>query len=148
MIRQLISSLAILGFVVVTACERADDPGVATVDPNVVIVQNLMKAYNAHDVDAMRGFFHDDVGWYEVYGGTITPVTLSAADLAGELETYFATFPNVTSSLENPTVSGNYVTAVEKPVWEVDGKRKSQSSIVVYEITDGKVKRFWYFPAL
>ncbi|MEZ5916575.1 MAG: hypothetical protein R3C40_03255 [Parvularculaceae bacterium] len=32
---------------VVTACERADDPGVATVDPNVVIVQNLMKAYNA-----------------------------------------------------------------------------------------------------
>lgn len=145
--RQIACILAILGFAFTVACERADDPGVSAVDPNVVVVQGLMKAYNAHDVDAMRAFFHDDVGWYEVYGGTITPVTQSAADLAAELETYFATFPNVSSSLENPTVSGNYVTAVEKPVWEVDGKRKSLTSVVVYEITDGKVKRFWYFPS-
>jgi hypothetical protein len=40
----------------------------------------------------------------------------------------------------------DYVTAIETTVWDQDGTRKSQSSIVVYEITDGKVKRFWYFP--
>ncbi|MEZ5916574.1 MAG: hypothetical protein R3C40_03250 [Parvularculaceae bacterium] len=64
----------------------------------------------------------------EVYGGTITPVTLNAADLAGGLETYFATFPNVTSSLENPTVSGNYVTAVEKPV--LGGRWQAQKPVL------------------
>ena len=50
------------------------------------------------------------------------------------------------SSLENITVNGNYVTAVERPVWQEAGERMSQSSIVVYEIIDGKVKRFWYYP--
>ena len=43
-------------------------------------------------------------------------------------------------------VNGAFVTAVERPVWEEAGERKSQASVVVYEIIDGKVKRFWYYP--
>ena len=112
----------------------------------VEIVQGLMAAFNDHDADRMRDFWHSDVTWIEVSGDQSSIVTTSAAQLHSELITYFETFPSVSSSLENITVNGNYVSAVERPVWEEGGERKTQASVVVYEITNGKVKRFWYFP--
>ncbi len=66
--------------------------------------------------------------------------------LHSELVAYFESYPTVSASLESISVNGNYVSAIERPVWEEAGERKSQASVVVYEITDGKVKRFWYFP--
>ncbi len=113
---------------------------------NVDVVSGLMAAFNAHDADAMREFWHSDVTWVELSGQQASVVTSSAAQLHNELIAYFESYPTVSSSLENISVNGNFVTAVERPVWKEGGERQSQSSIVVYEIIDGKVKRFWYFP--
>lgn len=116
------------------------------VGEGVDIVQGLMAAFNDHDADRMRAYWHSDVTWIEIAGDQSSVVTRSAAQLHSELIAYFEAFPSVSSSLENITVNGNYVSAVERPVWEEGGERKTQASVVVYEITDGKVKRFWYFP--
>ncbi|WP_425408903.1 nuclear transport factor 2 family protein [Hyphococcus sp.] len=113
---------------------------------NVEVVTGLMAAFNDHDADAMRDYWHSDVTWLELSGQQASVVTSSAAQLYGELVAYFDNYPTVSSSLENISANGNFVTAVETPVWEEGGERQSQSSIVVYEIIDGKVKRFWYFP--
>lgn len=112
----------------------------------VEVVNNLMAAFNDHDPDRMREYWRSDVTWIEVSGDQSSTVTTSASQLHTELIAYFEAFPSVSSSLENITVNGNYVTAVERPVWEEGGERKSQASVVVYEIIEGKVKRFWYFP--
>jgi len=112
----------------------------------VEVVQGLMAAFNEHDADRMREYWHSDVTWIEIAGDQSSTVTTSAAQLHNELIAYFEAFPSVSSSLENIIVNGNYVSAVERPVWEEGGERKTQASVVVYEITDGKVKRFWYFP--
>jgi len=124
--------------------ERAATP--APVGEGVEIINELMKAFNAHDPDAMRALWHEDVIWYEIAGGGMSPITTSAQQLYDELVAYFESYPSVSSSIEHLTINGRYVTAVERPVWEEAGERKSQASNVVYEIIDGKVKRFWYFP--
>ena len=116
------------------------------VGDKVELVNGLMAAFNGHDAAAMRDYWHDDVAWIEITGNQSSVVTASANQLHNELISYFEAFPTVSSSLAKISVNGNYVTAVETPVWEQDGERKSQSSVVVYEITDGRVKRFWYYP--
>ena len=124
--------------------ERAQPPAAMT-EPERVVTE-LMEAFNAHDPDKMRDYWHGDVAWFEISGDQTSAVTTSASQLHGELVAYFEAFPTVSSSLENITVNGNYLTAIERPTWEQDGERKSQASVVVYEITDNKVKRFWYYP--
>ncbi|MHA7872554.1 MAG: nuclear transport factor 2 family protein [Hyphococcus sp.] len=124
--------------------ERANE--VAPSGGVVEVVNNLMSAFNDHDPERMRAYWHSDVVWIEVAGDQSSVVTTSAAQLHSELIDYFEAFPSVSSSLENITVNGNYITAIERPVWEEDGERRSHASVVVYEITAGKVKRFWYFP--
>ncbi len=113
---------------------------------NVNVVNGLMAAFNAHDADKMRDYWHPDVTWIELSGEQASKVTTSAQQLHGELVAYFEAYPTVSSSLESIIVNGNFVTAVERPVWEEAGERKSQASVVVYEIIDGRVKRFWYYP--
>lgn len=124
--------------------ERAAEPEAS--GEAVGVVAGLMEAFNAHDPDRMRAFWRDDVTWIEITGNQSSVVTSSADQLYKELVAYFEAYPTVSSSLENISVNGNYVTATERPVWEEDGERRSQTSIVVYEVIDGKVKRFWYFP--
>ncbi len=113
----------------------------------VAAVTGLMAAFNAHDPDRMREYWREDVTWIEIAGVQASVVTSSADQLHDELVAYFEAYPSVSSSLETISVNGNYVTAIERPVWEEDGERMSQASVVVYEVIDGKVKRFWYFPS-
>jgi hypothetical protein len=119
----------------------------AAAGPNVVAVKAHMAAFNAHDADKMREYWHDDITWIEITGEQSSIVTGSADALHKELVVYFEAFPKVSSSLEDIAVNGDYLSAIERPVWEQDGERKSQSSIVVYEFSDGKIKRFWYYPS-
>ncbi len=138
----------IAGVFLLAACapdaERAAPPPAA--GDNVAVINGLMAAFNAHDAGKMREFWHSDVAWIELSGEQASTVTTTAAQLYSELVAYFEAYPSVSSSLENISVNGNFVTAIERPVWEEDGERKAQASIVVYEIIDGKVKRFWYYP--
>ncbi len=137
------------GLLLISACSPDAERAEARAEPSgeeAETISGLMAAFNDHDPDAMRAFWHDDVTWYEISGGSASVITSSAAQLHAELVAYFEAYPSVSSRLEGITVNGRFVSAVENPIWEQDGERKSQKSNVVYEIVDGKVKRFWYFP--
>ncbi len=121
---------------------QPDDPS----GPQVTAVRGLMAAFNKHDAGKMRTYWHDDVIWIEINGRQSSIVTDSADQLYNELVVYFESYPEVSSSLESISINGDYLTAIERPVWVEDGQTKSQASIVVYEFDDGKVKRFWYYP--
>ncbi len=140
--------LIALAFLATFACapdaERASQK--QAVGDEVNVVNGLMAAFNDHDAAKMREFWHENVTWIEVTGNQSSVVTSSANQLHDELVAYFETYPKVSSSLSEIAVNGTFVSAVETPIWEQDGERKSQSSIVVYEIVDAKVKRFWYYP--
>lgn len=139
--------LAMTLFLIVAACARTESASEAPpVGDSAAIVTGLMDAFNAHDPDAMREYWDENVTWIELSGAQAQVVTSSADQLYEELVAYFETIPSVRSSLENISVNGDYVSAVERPVWQQDGETKSQASIVVYEIKNGKVRRFWYYP--
>lgn len=134
--------------VLLAACapdaERAAPPPAA--GDNVQVVNGVMAAFNAHDADKMLDYWHPDVTWIELSGAQASTVTTSARQLHDEMIAYFEAYPSVKSSLESVSVNGAFVTAIERPVWEEGGERKTQASVVVYEIIDGRIKRFWYYP--
>lgn len=113
---------------------------------NVQIVSGLMDAFNDHDPDKMREYWHPDIQWVEIVGEQATVITSDAETLHRELVAYFESYPSVKSSLSAIAQNGAFVSAIETPVWSEGGERKSQSSLVVYEIAGGAVRRFWYFP--
>lgn len=137
---------ACLLFVAACAPDAERNRPDAASGPQVEAVKGLMAAFNKHDADRMRTYWHDDVTWIEINGTQSSVVTDSAEQLHRELVAYFENYPEVSSSLESISVNGDYLTAIERPVWVEDGEKKSQASVVVYEFDDGKVKRFWYYP--
>ena len=148
MTRTMRSFLAFLIVVVAAAC-APDAERAQPTEPSgegAEAVAGLMAAFNDHDPDRMRAYWHDDITWIEVSGDGASVITSSADQLYDELVVYFESFPSVRSSLENVSVNGDFVSAIERPVWEQDGERMSQASMVIYEVADGKVRRLWYFP--
>ena len=55
--------------------------------------------------------------------------------------------PTCRSTVEVYQEVGPYVSVLERAEWQSDGKTKRQSSLCVYELQDGLVRRVWYYPA-
>jgi outer membrane protein assembly factor BamB len=120
--------------------------GTGAPDPGEV-VEGLLQAFNDHDVDAMATFVADDVQWLAVQGAEIAVEADGKEALVAGMKGYFASIPKARSEAEGTFVSGRYVTVRERAYWTVDGEDRSQSSLAVYEVEDGKVLRVWYYPA-
>ena len=88
-------------FLVVIACapdaERTASP--EATGEGVEVVAGLMKAFNDHDPDKMREYWHEDVTWVEITGNQSSVVTSSAEQLYTELVAYFEAYPSVSSGL-------------------------------------------------
>ena len=123
-------------------------PGPAPETGPVAVIEALTEAFNAHDPAAMRQFWHEDVQWLDPVGTDMPVLYTSAEALQTDMGRYFESLPDVSVELESISTTGNWVTAIERPSWtDGEGNRKSQAAIAVYEVIDGKVKRFWYFPS-
>jgi hypothetical protein len=110
-------------------------------DEPVHVVERLMEAFNAHDVEAMIALVTDDVElYYPDEGGTFAPASRSAAQLATDMRAYFAANPSVQSRLEAVVPGPVFVSIRERIVG-------GQSSLAVCEVRQGLVRRVWYFPA-
>ena len=118
--------------------ERAKAP-VAAGD-EVQVVNGLMAAFNDHDADKMRSYWHDDVTWVEITGNQSSVVTASAEQLYNELIAYN---PSVSSSLESITVNGKYVSAVEA---RTGPNGKAKLPMLCMKSLTARSKGFWYFP--
>lgn len=110
-------------------------------------VRALTDAFNRHDVDAMRAYWADEIVWYDVAGDKTTVVASGRAEMDAGMLDYFKSFPDARSTLSRLIENGPFVTGVETAHWTSAGKPRAQSSVVVYEIRDAKVRRVWYYPA-
>lgn len=110
-------------------------------------VRDFVAAYNAHDVTRMLTFCASDVRWMIVSADKLSVETSGAEKLAESMRNYFKSLPSTRSELRSVTVSGNFVTAIEQAIWESKGQSRSQCSVSVYEIREGKIQNVWYFPA-
>lgn len=110
-------------------------------------VAALHEAFNAHDIDRMLETVTEDIGWYTVDGANVTVEVRGRSALRDAMASYFGALPSAHSEIESMQASPPYVVARERAHWESAGGPRSQSSLAVYEVTDGLVSSVWYYPA-
>lgn len=114
---------------------------------NVRVVRQFTEAFNNHDVDAMLELAHPEIEWGSVQGDTLSMEATGHAELRQGMDSYFSALPSVRSSIESVIPGERFTGVRERASWESDGESRSQSSIAVYEIEDGRILRVTYFPA-
>jgi hypothetical protein len=137
--------LRFLPFALLLLCSA---PGLSQEPPaEQRLVERFLEAYNRHDVAAMLRLVHPQVEWLSVSGETISRETSGAAALAEATREYFASVPSARSTMEGMMPAGRFVSVWERAHWETSNGPRSQTSLSVYEVEDGAVRRIWYFPA-
>jgi len=115
--------------------------------PHPVILAHT-EAFNAKDVPAMERVEHPDIEWFSVNGSDISTEVAGRDNLAEMMTGYFESSPSVTATLRDWSLNGDYISVIETAAWTTkDGKEKSQSSLSVYQLEDGLIRRVWYYPA-
>jgi hypothetical protein len=132
-------ALAAIFLISFTAPARADEASAA--------VRALTDAFNRHDVESMRSHWSPDVIWYDVSGDQTSIVAKGVDAMVDGMRKYFESYPDARSAVSDLIENGPYVTGVETAYWTSKGVPRAQSSVVVYEIRDEKVRRVWYYPA-
>lgn len=116
-------------------------------DAPTQVVQRLFAAFNAHSPERMAELVTEDFELYYMTDGKAVLGTQGPDALRKEMAGYFASLPTVRSKAERGTVSGSYLSFRETVSWEHEGKTRTQFSLAVYEVRDGRIRRVWYYPA-
>ena len=111
------------------------------------IIKRFVNAFNDKDVTTMLDLAAQDMKWMSVSGNTLSTDTSSHADLEKAMKSYFEAVPSAKSRLLHLNHSGNFVYALEQASWLSKGVEKSQCSMALYQLENGKIKHVWYYPA-
>lgn len=104
-------------------------------------VRALFAAFNAHAPDSMAASVTDDFQLYYVDDAGIATLAVEGPEaLRDEMRSYFEARPEVQSRISG-VVDGDRFVALREQI--VGGA----SSLAVYEVADGLVRRVWYYPA-
>jgi hypothetical protein len=115
----------------------------------VSTVRAAAAAYNAHDADKVVAYYADDIKWFAVDGNGQSLEGDGREGVRAWLVGYFQSTPNVHSEMSDVMQNGQHVAFREHVTWtKRDGTKGGQSSIAVYEVAGGKIRRAWYYPAV
>ncbi|MCZ6507429.1 MAG: nuclear transport factor 2 family protein, partial [Acidobacteria bacterium] len=105
------------------------------------VAEALVDAFNGHDPEAMAKLVTADFELYYVDDEGVAVLSVRGPEqLVAEMTPYFASRPSVRSTIAAAIDGPVYVSFREQIVG-------GQSSLAVYEVRDGLIKRVWYFPA-
>ena len=113
----------------------------------VATVKGFVAAFNEKDIDGMLKLAATDIQWMSVSGQTITSEAATQEALKTAMSGYFASVPSARSEIRAIHQSASFVFALEEASWTSNEVEKSQCSMAVYELVEGKIKHVWYFPA-
>ena len=112
------------------------------------IVSAYTIAYNNRDLAAMTALMHPDIQWLSVEGDQITIFANGKTDLTEQMSNYMSSPSATTSTLAGSVKDDRFFAVREIASWmRKDGAEATQSALAVYEISDGLIRRVWYYPA-
>ena len=113
------------------------------------IISAYSEAWNNKDLEGMSSLMHPDIEWLSVTGNDIS-IEVSGKDaLSQGIQGYFESPDLPTSSLRGWSVNGDYISVTETAHWtNKAGEPQSQSSLTVYELNDGLIRRVYYYPSV
>ena len=112
------------------------------------VVRSFVDAYNRHDIPGLLTLADPDIEWLSVEADTVRAETRGRDALGRSLTSYFKQFPTSQSTIDSVVSNGPWVAARERAEWTDKTGPRSQSSLSVYEIHDGRVRRVWYYPVV
>ena len=125
-------------------------PG-AGIDPQpagaLATARQLLDAFNQHDPAAMAALVDEEFELYYVSDGKSELSASGAQDLERQMADYFRSRPTVRSEIEASIDGPRFVAFRERASSRHGEVERGQSSIAVYEVVEGKIRRAWYFPA-
>ncbi len=105
------------------------------------VAEALVNAFNEHDAAAMAQLVTPDFELFYISDtGEAERALRGPRELVVEMESYFATQPDVRSTITDFVDGPVYVSFREQIVG-------GDSSLAVYEVREGLIRRVWYYPA-
>lgn len=132
-----------------TASAGAQRPAISPRDTTpIAVIRAYVAAFNAKNLDVMMQAVTRDFVWMSVSGDSLTDVGRGVDTFRQLIEGYFRAVPSARSELSKIDATGPWVTTHERTRWdaaptEVGG----QTSLVVYEVRDGLIRRAWFYPS-
>lgn len=113
------------------------------------VVREYVAAFNAKDLDAMMRVVASEFVWMSVSGDSLTDVGRGVGAFRQLIAGYFRAVPSARSELRKIDATGPWVTTHERTRWDAaPAEVGGQSSLVVYEVRDGLIRRAWFYPSL
>ena len=115
----------------------------------ISVVREYVAAFNAKDLDAMMSVVASEIVWMSVSGDSLTDVGRGVDAFRRMIAGYFRAVPSARSELSKIDATGPWVTTHERTRWEVSSSGVGgQTSLVVYEVRDGRIRHAWFYPSL
>jgi ketosteroid isomerase-like protein len=126
----------------------AQEAGTEAARPqSVAVVEAWLDAWNRHDIEALAALLHPEVTWLSIEGDELRAEIHGAEALRDWATGYFREFPNAVTGASDFASAAGYVSFRETASWGEGNETFSQSSIAVYEVRDGAIRRAWYYSA-
>ncbi len=110
------------------------------------VFNDQIKAFDAKDIDRLVDNVSQDFKYYYVTADELILEVEGKEKFRESMQQYFAADMKVNSVVESYIIQGNKISFKEVVTYtNKEGKRVSASSMGVYQIVDGKIKRSWYF---
>jgi hypothetical protein len=115
----------------------------------ISVVREYVAAFNAKDLNAMTRMVARDLVWMSVSGDSLTDVGRGVDAFRRMIAGYFRAVPSARSELITIDATGPWVTTHERTRWDASpADVGGQTSLVVYEVRDGVIRRAWFYPSL
>jgi len=123
------------------------DLGVTPIPAELQVINRLTDAFNAHDVNAIAALSGDNVEWMDVRGRKLSVNASGRNAVTRRMTRFFGAHNAARCVIEGSLVTGSSVAVRRHIFWEESGKVMSESSLVVYQIANGQVRRAWVYPS-
>jgi hypothetical protein len=109
------------------------------------VIESYLKATNDRDLLMLTAYVTPDFEWVSLVGGERIVEVQSREALAATLREYFVRYPTSTLRNESLQVVDGFVVVSERSEWQASDGKGERTSLGVYELFDGRIRRVTYF---
>ena len=109
------------------------------------VVEGYLASLTRRDLLALTAYTTVDVEWYTLVEGERIQEVSGRDGLAKSLQQIFDKYAAARWTVESAEVVGNRVAVRERTEWQEDGRLQARTSLGVYELSGGRIRRITYF---
>src|SRR5689334_8798739 len=109
------------------------------------VIEDYLASLNRRDLLALTAYTTVDVEWYSIVDGERIQEVAGRDALANSLKQFFERYAATSWKIESSASLGNRVAVKERSEWTEAGRSQSRTTLGIYELSDGRIRRITYF---